>query len=306
MNIDTYDTLIKHISNYNDEVDEEGNKNTGFDDDMLTVLDIITIYLKMKEAKVLNNNSRVFKAYERFKNDPKAQWNRVRAENEKKVPPSEKKPVDPEVAAKEKAEREAEIDRMTDAMMENYTCLYSHLESLLLSIEVTDEKGTTQTVFFPNYPVFGSLAGNLRDHIMIKVIRDSHRDKIVSLLAYTDGVKEKMESSYNLEKKDNITEENMDQSFKVAGTLSVIICIYITLFYRISVADFEAEYYSSFLGSTTQLALSLLQLTFSILFVYYWARLQLWREPETINREASSQEEGEEDPAGGDEEKEED
>lgn len=51
--------------------------------------------------------------------------------------------------------------------MKDYKCMYGHLETLLLSIEVTDEKGTDQTVFFPNYPVFQSLAGNLRDEIML-------------------------------------------------------------------------------------------------------------------------------------------
>ena len=46
--------------------------------------------------------------------------------------------------------------------------------------------------------MFSSLTGNLRDYIMKNVTRDSHRDKIVSLLSYTDGVKQKIEYSYNL------------------------------------------------------------------------------------------------------------
>ena len=74
----------------------------------------------------------------------------------------------------------------------------------MLSIEVTDENGKDQTIFFPNYPVFSSLTGNLRDFIMVKVARDSHRDKIVSLLSYTEGVKSKIEYSYNLKMKQNI------------------------------------------------------------------------------------------------------
>lgn len=76
--------------------------------------------------------------------------------------------------------------------MKKYKCLYQHLETLLLSIEVTDDNGKIQTVFFPNYPVFSSITSNLRDHIMENVNRESHRDKIVTLLAYTDGVKEKI------------------------------------------------------------------------------------------------------------------
>jgi len=61
----------------------------------------------------------------------------------------------------------------------------------LISIEINDDKNQDQTVYFPKYPVFNSLSGNLRDYIMKNVARDSHRDKIVSLLGYTDAVKKK-------------------------------------------------------------------------------------------------------------------
>jgi hypothetical protein len=62
----------------------------------------------------------------------------------------------------------------------------------LISIEINDDKNQDQTVYFPKYPVFNSLSGNLRDYIMKNVARDSHRDKIVSLLGYTDAVKKKI------------------------------------------------------------------------------------------------------------------
>jgi hypothetical protein len=113
--------------------------------------------------------------------------------------------------------------------------MYSYLEKLLLSIEVTDEKGSDQTVYFPRYPVFESLTGNLRDYIMLAVNRNSHRDKIVSLLSYTEGVKNKIEYSYNLKRKKGITESNMTDSFQVASYLSFIICIYITVFYQVNI-----------------------------------------------------------------------
>ena len=63
MNIKNYDDLTAHIDDYNNKEDEEGNKNTGFDDDILIILKIVTIYRKMKEAKVLANNSRLDKGY---------------------------------------------------------------------------------------------------------------------------------------------------------------------------------------------------------------------------------------------------
>lgn len=51
------------MAKYNCEVNGEGKQNTGFDDDILIILKIITIYRKMKEAKVLENNSRLDKGY---------------------------------------------------------------------------------------------------------------------------------------------------------------------------------------------------------------------------------------------------
>lgn len=58
---------MAHIRNYSNAFNEEGSKNTGFDDDMLILLDIATIFLKMKDS--LNEKSRIFTFYEKFKKE---------------------------------------------------------------------------------------------------------------------------------------------------------------------------------------------------------------------------------------------
>ena len=58
--------------------------------------------------------------------------------------------------------------------------------------------GKEQLVIFPKYPVFNSLSENLRDTVMGSVERATHRDKIVSLLGFSDAIKNKIESSYTL------------------------------------------------------------------------------------------------------------
>jgi hypothetical protein len=68
---------------------------------------------------------------------------------------------------------------------------------------------------------------------MKNVERSTHRDKIVTLLSYKHGLKEKILESYKLEKRDSITEENMTESYKKAAMVSVILCVYIFLFYDI-------------------------------------------------------------------------
>lgn len=67
MNISTQAELVTHIRNYSNQFNDEGSKNTGFDDDMLILLDISTIFLKMKDS--LNEKSRIFSFYEKFKKE---------------------------------------------------------------------------------------------------------------------------------------------------------------------------------------------------------------------------------------------
>ena len=90
------------------------------------------------------------------------------------------------------------------------------------------------------------------------------------MLAYSDGIREKMEYSYNLEKKKNITESNMEDSLSVASKLSIGICIFILYFYQINVQYFQAEYYTSFTIGAVRFFFSFIQLIFTILFIFYW------------------------------------
>lgn len=119
---------------------------------------------------------------------------------------------------------------------------------------------------------------------MTNVSRASHREKIVSLLSFTDGVKQKIEYSYNLEKTKKITEKNMKDSFNVAASLSVVICAYIIYWYNIIIEYQEAEFYSDIWVDLVRIGLSFLQLTFTILYFFYWFELKLWLNPEPINR----------------------
>lgn len=117
--------------------------------------------------------------------------------------------------------------------------MYEYLEKCILKIEITDNNNQEQTVYFPRYPVFSSLSPNLRDYVMSEVERSTHRDKIVSLLGFVNGIKEKIEYSYNLQKKEKITEKNMTDSYTIAAGFSVVICLYMMVFYDI-VVEYEA------------------------------------------------------------------
>ena len=133
----------------------------------------------------LGDSSRLFINYEKTK---------------KEAYEEEKARVEGEINDSNEVMDDAAKEALIEEKMGEYQCLYTYLEKNLLNIQITDDKNSDQTLYFPKYPVFSSLSGNLRDYIMKNVNRASHRDKIVSLLGYTDAVKEKIEYSYNLKK----------------------------------------------------------------------------------------------------------
>ncbi len=105
---------------------------------------------------------------------------------------------------KEKLGDTSRLYSMYDKLRSEQLDMFEFLEKCLLEIEIVNA-GNTQTIIFPKYPVFNSLSGNLRDAVMEKVQRTTHRDKIVSLLGYTSSIKTKIESSYSLLKVEKIT-----------------------------------------------------------------------------------------------------
>ena len=67
MGINNQAELVTHIKNYSNKDSDDGSKNTGFDDNILILLDVITIFLKMRDS--LNENSKIFIQYERVKKE---------------------------------------------------------------------------------------------------------------------------------------------------------------------------------------------------------------------------------------------
>jgi len=50
MGINNQAELVTHIKTYSNQDSEDGSKNAGFDDDILILLDVITIFLKMRDS----------------------------------------------------------------------------------------------------------------------------------------------------------------------------------------------------------------------------------------------------------------
>jgi hypothetical protein len=61
----------------------------------------------------------------------------------------------------------------------------SSFDSLILSIEISSHNGMEkglQYLYFPKHPVFAYLASDTRDSIMMRVKRETQRDKQITLL----------------------------------------------------------------------------------------------------------------------------
>jgi len=50
MNITNSEELKAHIDNYSNENNESGGKNTGFDEDIIKILNISAIFLKIRDT----------------------------------------------------------------------------------------------------------------------------------------------------------------------------------------------------------------------------------------------------------------
>ena len=82
-----------------------------------------------------------------------------------------------------------------------------------------------------------------------------------------------------MEKMYNITKENLKNSYFYATFMSVILCIFMMYFYDVIVEYGSADFTSTRLIRLTRITLSLIQLSMSLAFAYYWYILKIWEKP---------------------------
>lgn len=128
---------------------------------------------------------------------------------------------------------------------------------------------------------------------MEKVSRTTHRDKIVSLLGYTSSIKTKIESSYSLLKVEKITEQHMNDAFRISAIMSIVTCAYMILYYDVIINYGEADFSSNRIIGLGRIVLSLIQLSMSLVYAYYWLRFKIWEKPEKITMESGKSTNGE-------------
>ncbi len=76
----------------------------------------------------------------------------------------------------------------------------------------------------------------------------------------------------------------MNAHYTFSSKLSVIICIYMMVFYNVYIEYGEAEFTGSWPVVIVRFILSLLQLKYSLLYGYTWYKLKVWAKPEPKSR----------------------
>ena len=64
--------------------------------------------------------------------------------------------------------------------------------------------------------------------------------------------------------------------------MSIFICIYLMIFYHVIIEFGESEVGANRIIESGCFFLSLIQLSFSIIYLMYWVKLRVWKQPESI------------------------
>jgi len=69
--------------------------------------------------------------------------------------------------------------------------------------------------------------------------------------------------------------------------MSVVLIVYMMRFYDVIIEYGEAEFTSGRLIGLGRFFLSLVQLSMSCVYAYYWYKLRIWEKPQRMSREPS-------------------
>lgn len=72
----------------------------------------------------------------------------------------------------------------------------------------------------------------------------------------------------------------MTKCYHAASFMSVVICIFLFMFYGVIIEYGDAEFTSNRIIMSIRFILSLMQLSMSICYAYYWLLLKIWYQPE--------------------------
>lgn len=73
----------------------------------------------------------------------------------------------------------------------------------------------------------------------------------------------------------------MNKYYTTASNLSMLICLYMVVFYNVYVEYGTAEFTASWPIVIVRFLLSIMQVKYSLMFIYIWYRLNVWIKPQS-------------------------
>lgn len=72
----------------------------------------------------------------------------------------------------------------------------------------------------------------------------------------------------------------MTKSYKASATLSIVLCVFMFMYYGVIIEYGDVEFTSNRIYRSIRFVISLMQLSMSICYAYYWFVLKIWYSPE--------------------------
>ena len=68
----------------------------------------------------------------------------------------------------------------------------------------------------------------------------------------------------------------MNDAFSISAIMSIVLCVYMMIFYNVIINFGEADFNSSRIIGLIRFAISLIQLSMALVYAYYWLRFKIW------------------------------
>jgi hypothetical protein len=68
----------------------------------------------------------------------------------------------------------------------------------------------------------------------------------------------------------------MNDAFRISAIMSIVLCVYMIMFYDVIINYGDADFSANRIIGLGRMALSLIQLSMSLVYGYYWLMFKIW------------------------------
>lgn len=80
----------------------------------------------------------------------------------------------------------------------------------------------------------------------------------------------------------------MNDAFRISAIMSIVLCAYMIMFYDVIINYGDADFSANRIIGLGRMGLSLIQLSMSLVYGYYWLMFKIWQKPEKLVIQSSN------------------